>query len=304
VTFADVAASYLKKHLPSFRNDKHRSQWRTSLDRASAAFGSLHVGAVDKGAILKFIGPIFETAPVTAARTLGRIEKVLDMAKVIGLREGENNPARWKGHLEHALGAKPKVEHHSAMPVAEVPSFMAELRKSETMSARALEFAILTAARSGEARGAAWDEIDLEARTWTVPASRMKGGREHTVPLSDRALAILKALPRIGAYVFPGPDGTPMTAAAPMRLFQRMSANGYKVHGFRSTFRDWAGDLGHFDREVIEHALAHKLPDATEAAYRRGTALKKRELLMQSWANYCSSVPGSESNVVPLHGAV
>ena len=187
------------------------------------------------------------------------------------------------------------------MPVAELPTFMASLREREAMSARALEFTILTAARSGEARGATWAEVDLDKNLWTVPADRMKAGREHTVPLSDRAVAILKALPRTGAYVFPGPDGTPMTAAAPMRLLQRLNGNGYRVHGFRSSFRDWAGDLGQFDHEVIEHALAHKLPDATEAAYRRGTALQKRAILMQAWADYCSGkLTAVGDNVVPI----
>jgi len=300
VTFADVAASYLKKHLPSFRNDKHRSQWRTSLDRASAAFGSLNVAEIDQGAIMKFLTPIWDQAPVTASRTLRRIAKVLDAAKAAGLREGEN-PARWKGHLEHLLSARPKIEHHSAMPYGEIPGFMARLGARESASAKALEFAILTASRSGEARGAEWREIDLEARTWTVPASRMKAGREHVVPLSDRAAAILDALPRLGVYVFPGAEGKPMTDAALMRLLQRMDGNGYRVHGFRSTFRDWAGELGHFEREVVENALAHGLPDATEAAYRRGTSLNKRSVLMAAWSDFCAGkLTAVGDNVVPI----
>jgi len=300
VTFKDVAESYLKKHLPSFRNDKNRHQWKTSLERAGAAFGSLNVAEIDQGAVVKFLSPIWDSAPVTASRIRGRVEKVLDAARAAGLRDGEN-PARWTGHLEHLLSARPKIEHHSAMPVAAVPAFMARLRERETMSARALEFAILTASRSGEARGAEWREIDLEARTWTVPASLMKASREHTVPLSDRAVAILKALPDLGVYVFPGAQGQPMTDAALMRLLQRMDAN-CTVHGFRSSFRDWAGDLGHFDREVVEHGLAHGLPDATEAAYRRGTALNKRQLLMQSWSDYCGGKLTAVGNVVALHG--
>jgi integrase len=183
-----------------------------------------------------------------------------------------------------------KGGNYAAMPFDQVPAFMQRLSVHESTSAKALEFLILTAARTGEVRYVTWTEIDLDRRLWTIPASRMKAGREHTIPLSKRAVALLKALSRIGDYVFPGAnEGKPLSDMALMQLLRGMDANGYKVHGFRSAFRDWAGDLGNFDREVIEHALAHGLPDKVEAAYRRGTALKKRELLMQAWAQFCDA---------------
>jgi integrase len=203
--------------------------------------------------------------------------------------------------LEHVF-ASAKGGNYAAMPFADVPAFMARLRDRDSVSARALELLILTAARSGEVRGATWTEIDLDKRLWTIPASRMKAGREHTVPLSKRAVALLKALPRIGEFVFPGArEGKPLSDMALMQLLRGMDANGYKVHGFRSAFRDWAGDLGNFDREVIEHALAHGLPDKVEAAYRRGTALRKREFLMQAWAQFCEADPSlSEAKITQL----
>jgi integrase len=245
--------------------------------------------------VIKFLQPIWTRTPETGSRLRGRIEKVLDWAKARGFRDGEN-PARWKGHLQHLLKARPKAEHHAAMPFAELPAFLTSVRAKDAISARAVEFVILTAARSSEVREATWAEIDLKAGTWTIPASRMKAGREHTVPLSARAVQILKHLPRGGELVFPGArEGRPLSDMAMTQLLRGMDGNGFKVHGFRSTFRDWAGDRTAFDREVIEHALAHKLPNKVEAAYRRSSALEKRRRLMEAWADYCAAAPEEAS---------
>jgi integrase len=187
------------------------------------------------------------------------------------------------------------------MPFAEIPAFMTRLRQLNSSSARALEFLILTAARSGEVRGATWDEIDLDKALWTIPALRMKAGKTHEVPLGKQAIVLLKAMPRIGDYVFPGAiEGKPLSDMAFLQVLRGIDGNGYTVHGFRSSFRDWAGELGHWDREAIEFSLAHKLPDRVEAAYRRGTALKKRVALMQAWANYCEDQAQQGADVVPL----
>ena len=300
MTFTACAEAYLAEHLDSFRNAKHQWQYKETLGRASKAFGDLNVGAIDAPMVIKFLQPIWHKTPETGSRIRGRVEKVLDWARVHQFRDGEN-PARWPGHLEHVF-ASAKGGNYAAMPFTELPAFMARLRERDSVSARALELLILTAARSGEIRGATWQEVDLDKGLWTIPAERMKAGREHTVPLSKPALVLLKALPRIGDYVFPGAvEGKPLSDMALMQLLRGMDANGYKVHGFRSTFRDWAGDLGHFDREVIEHALAHQLPDKVEAAYRRSTALKKRAVLMQAWANYCEGAEIAD-NVSRLHG--
>lgn len=302
MTFAECAGAYQKEHLATFRNAKHRAQWRTSLGQANAAFGKLNVAEIDTPAVVKFLTPIWAKTPETGSRLRGRIEKVLDWAKARGFRDGEN-PARWKGHLQHLLKARPKAEHHAAMPFAELPAFLGTLRDKDSISARALEFAILTAARSSEVREATWAEIDLAKQLWTVPASRMKAGREHTVPLSDRTLEILQSLPRVGELVFPGArEGRPLSDMAMTQLLRGMDGNGFRVHGFRSSFRDWAGDRTAFDREVIEHALAHKLPDKVEASYRRSSAIEKRRRLMDAWAGYCTTPPVGAGGdvVVPL----
>ena len=299
MTFAACAEGYLAEHLSSFRNDKHRDQWRSSLDRANKAFGELNVAEIDTPVLVKFLEPIWRATPESGSRIRGRVEKVLDAAKAKGFRDGEN-PARWRGHLQHLLKVRPKTEHHSAMPFAEVPAFMARLHERDSVSARALELLVLTACRSGEVRLATWDEVDLTKKLWTIPAKRMKAAREHTVPLSKQAVALLKALPRVGEYVFPGAaEGKPLSDMALLQQLRGLDGNGYTAHGFRSSFRDWAGDQTAFDREVIEHALAHNLPNKVEAAYRRSTALKKRELLMQAWAGYAD---GGEvvCNVVSL----
>jgi integrase len=229
---------------------------------------------------------------VTASRLRGRIERVLDAAKAKGLRSGEN-PARWRGHLDHLLPRPPKLEqpHLTAVPYADVPAFMGELRRCEGVAARALEFAILTGARTSEVRLARREEIDLKAGIWTVPASRMKGGREHVVPLSDRAVELARVSMHLGSgeFVFSGdrPD-KPFGPVGLRRVLHRLSY-AVTVHGFRSSFRDWAGDETNYPREVVEAALAHVIPNATEAASRRSSALEKRRRLMEEWANYCAS---------------
>jgi integrase len=287
MTFEQCAEAYLAAHLKTFKNEKHRNQWQSSLTRANKAFGPVNVAEISTPQLIKFLEPIWRKTPETGNRIRGRIEKVLDWAKAREFRQGEN-PARWSGHLEHLLGARPKAEHHAAMSFAEIPAFMAKLREKESISARALEFLILTAARSGEVRGMTWGEVGLKA--WTVPATRMKAGCEHTIPLSDRAVAILKDLPRCGDLVFPGGrEGRPLSDMAMTQLVRGMDgSNGNKVHGFRSTFRDWAGDMTTYDREVIEH-------DKVEAAYRRSSALNKRRRLMQAWSDYCAGKTVIES---------
>jgi integrase len=238
----------------------------------------------------------------TRARLRGRIEAILDWATVRGYRVGDN-PARWKGHLGEVLPARSeikKVQHHPALPFADVPAFMAQLAERDGMGARALEFLILTAARSGEASGAKWSEIDLEAKLWTVPPHRMKGGREHRVPLSDRAVALLQALPREGHFVFAGErKGTSVAATAMSNLLGRMGRLNITAHGFRSSFRDWAAEHTPYPNHVIEMALAHAIGDKVEAAYRRGDLFAKRAHLMADWAKYCMT-PQRDGTVTPM----
>jgi integrase len=235
------------------------------------------------------------------------MESVLDWAKARHYRTGDN-PARWRGHLDKLLPAKTKVrkvKHHDAMPYADVPAFVAELRDNDSLSARALEFTILTAARTGETIGARWSEIDVAAKVWTVPAERTKSGREHRVPLTERALEILASLPREDGndHVFIGTrKGKGLSNMALLELLRGMVENGLTVHGFRSSFRDWAGERTNFPREIAETALAHVLTDKTEAAYRRGDALEKRRQLMTAWCRYCAA-PAGAGAVVPMQGA-
>jgi integrase len=289
MTFRQCVEGYLAAHLGSFRNEKHKAQWRSTLERANQAFGDLPVGKIDTPMLAKFLEPIWLKTPETGSRLRGRIERVLDWATVRRFR-GDENPARWRGHLEHVLSAKPKSQHHAAMPFDQLPQFMARLRELNSISARALELLVLTATRTGEVLNASWAEIDLTTRRWTIPAGRMKAGREHTIPMSDRVVEILEGLPHIGDYVFPGAvEGKPLSDMALLQLLRGMDANGYRVHGFRSTFRDWAGERTNYDREVVEHALAHKLPDKVEAAYRRGTAAEKRARLMRAWSQFCEA---------------
>jgi integrase len=274
-----------------------------TLQRYCSPLRSVPVDEIDTTAVLEVLQPLWASIPETASRVRGRIETVLDAARARGLiGPHEANPARWRGHLDKLLPKRQKLTrgHHAAMPFADVPQFMARLRKRDAVAALALEFTILTAARSGEVLGARWNEIDFGRKVWTVPAARMKGGREHRVPLSRRGLAVLKKLDaaRTGEYVFSGQrPGKPLSGMAMEMILRRMKADNVTVHGFRSSFRDWCGEVSTFPREVAEAALAHVGGDQTERAYRRGDALEKRRELMEAWANYCEPKTG---NVVSI----
>jgi integrase len=266
------------------------------------------VQAIDVALVMKVLEPIWKTKPETASRLRGRIEAVLDWATVRGYRKGEN-PARWRGHLDKLLPARSKVqkvEHHPALPYDEIADFGAVLRGQDGIGARALEFLILTAARTGEIIGGRWDEVDFEDKIWVVPAARMKAGREHRVPLSGAALAILKQMREIreSDAVFPGgKKGKPLSNMAMLAVLKRMGRNDLTAHGFRSTFRDWAAERTNFPREVVEMALAHTIDNKVEAAYRRGDLFQKRRQLMEAWARFCCTTR-SHGEVVPIGGRV
>lgn len=305
LTFSEAAEKYIAAHRAGWKNVKHADQWANTLTTyAAPVIGNLDVAAVEIAHVMKILEPIWTDKPETASRLRGRIESVLDWATARGYRQGEN-PARWRGHLDKLLPARSKiakVKHQPALPHVELPAFMERLRKLPSMSARALEFTILAAARSGETRGATWQEIDLAAKVWTIPAGRMKAEREHRVPLSDRAVAILKALPREDGtpYVFPGASkGKPLSDMALLQCLRGLH-EGVTTHGFRSTFRDWSGELTNFPREVAEAALAHVVGDKAEQAYRRGDALEKRRKLMEAWSRYCETKPANDKNVTPI----
>jgi integrase len=291
-TFKEAAASYIASHKPGWRNAKHVAQWENTLATyAEPILGKLSIQAIDTDLVLKVLQPIWHAKPETAGRVRGRIEAILDWAKVRGLRQGEN-PARWRGHLSHLLPARAKVrrvEHHAALPYGELAAFMAALREQEGVAARALEFTILTAARTGETIGAVRGEVDTSV--WTVPADRMKAHKEHRVPLSPRALAILRDNDAARSdYLFPGGKASkPLSNMAMTEVLRRMGRGDITVHGFRSTFRDWAADCTHFPGEVAEMALAHAIGDETEAAYRRGDLFEKRRRLMAEWAAFCNA---------------
>jgi integrase len=305
VSFADATDGYIHAHAASWRNLKHAAQWPASLRKyVFPVFGSVPVSAVDTPLVLKALRPLWERIPETANRIRGRIEAVLDWCGAAGHREGAN-PARWSGHLEHLLPSPSKAKpagHLAAMAIAEVPAFMADLRGQQGTAARALEFAILTAARSGEVFGTRFDEIEDDV--WTLPAERMKSGRKHEVPLSKRALEIVKQMraQRSGDLMFPGRDGgKPLGQTGLRHVLKQLGRSDGTVHGFRSAFRDWAGDCTNFAREVAEAALGHAIGDKVEAAYRRGSALEKRRKLMEAWAGFCAR-PAAEGKVVPLRG--
>jgi integrase len=294
-TFDQCAAAYIQTHRGGWKSKKHAAQWESTIATyASPVFGSMPVAAIDTEMVMSVLRPIWDAKTETAVRLRGRIESILDWAAVSKYRHGEN-PARWRGHLENLLGNPHKiapVQNRPALHWRELPDFMAELVQREGGGARATQFAILTACRSGEVRGATWAEIDLRAHLWTVPAARMKAGKEHRVPLSEAALALLRSLPRDGDVVFRGQrSDVPLSDMSLTAVLRRMGRGDITVHGFRSTFRDWCAEAegNSFSREVCEHALAHSLPDKVEAAYRRGDLLEKRILLMQSWADYCMS---------------
>ena len=301
-TFGAIADALIAAKESEWRNPKHRAQWRMTLTKYAGPLRSRPVNEIGTDAVLAVLKPLWQTKPETASRLRGRIEAVLDAAKAQRHRSGEN-PAAWRGHLAHLLPKRGKLTrgHHAAMAYRDVPEFMGELRERDAIAALALEFCILTATRSGEVLGARWSEIDLEARVWTVPAGRMKAAREHRIPLSERAAAILEKLAkaRTGELVFPGKRaGKPLSVMAMKMVLRRMKLDGVTVHGFRSAFRDWAGNETHFPREVAEAALAHVIGDKAEQAYRRGDALEKRRDLMSAWAEYCESKGGS--NVVRM----
>jgi integrase len=307
MTFDDCAMAYITAHEAAWRNPKHRQQWKNTLSTyVSPVLGKLPVAAVDTGLVLKVLELIWARKPETASRVRGRMEAVLDWAKVRGYRTGEN-PARWRGHLDHLLPAKAKVrkvEHHAALPYVRIGVFLGALRQQDGIAARALEFLILTATRTGETLGAIWDEVDMEAQLWTIPAGRMKAGKEHRVPLSNAALAVLQQMQAIrhSDYLFPGGrDSRPLSEMSLLMLLRRMKHGDITAHGFRSTFRDWAAERTTFPREVAEMALAHAVPNAVEAAYRRGDLFDKRRKLMEAWAAYCAK-PEAYSKVVAMRG--
>jgi integrase len=291
-TFGKTADDFLAAHAGGWRNDKHKAQWAMTLTRYCEAILNTPVDAIDTEAVLSVLKPLWARAPETASRLRGRIEQILDAAKARGfIGHNEANPARWRGHLDKLLPKRAKLTrgHHAAMPYAEVPAFVAGLRERPATAARALEFAILTAARSGEALAARWDEIDFEGKIWTVPPTRTKAAREHRIPLTDRALAILEEMKagRSGDYVFPGRRlGRPLSGMAFEMLLRRIKSP-FTAHGFRSSFRDWAGNETHYPRELAEHALAHVIGDKAEQAYRRSDALARRRELMDAWARHC-----------------
>lgn len=298
-TFGAVADALIEAKSPEWRNEAHRQQWRMTLERYAAPLRSKPVDQIDTEAVLSALKPIWTKAPETAYRLRGRIEAVLDAAKAQGHRTGEN-PAAWRGHLSHLLPKRQKLTkgHHAALPYAEVPAFIGSLRKQKGLSALGLELQILTACRSGEVLAARWDEIDLAGKVWTVPAARTKAGKIHRVPLPGRALEILATLAeaRVNEFVLPGnAKGKPLSKMAFEMLMRRMKVTDATPHGFRSAFRDWCGNETSFPREVAEAALAHRVPDATEAAYRRGDALEKRRALMEAWSRHCE--PGAGANV-------
>ena len=289
MTFDQCAEAYISDNSIAWRNAKHRQQWVNTLATYVAPImGSISVQAIDTALVTKVLQPIWTTKPETASRVRGRIETVLNWAKAHGYREGEN-PARWKGHLDHILPARGKVravKHHTALPYVEISEFMAQLRARDGFAARALAFTILTAARTNEALAARWSEFNLTKKLWIVPADRMKAAREHRVPLSDDVVMILQGLKEVatGQYVFGG--SKPLSQMALLMLLRRMERD-VTTHGFRSTFKDWARERTNFPNEVSEAALAHVIGDKTEAAYARGDLFEKRARLMEAWAKFC-----------------
>ena len=292
-TFEEAAKAYIEAHADSWKNQKHRAQWSSTLETyAYPHMGSLLVKDVGQEQVLKALEPIWKTKTETATRLRGRIESVLDWATVRKYRSGEN-PARWKGHLDKLLpapGKIKKVEHQRALPFSDIAGFMNELKSRSGIAARALEFTILCAARSGETRGATWSEIDLKKAVWTIPSNRMKAGKEHRVPLSNAAIKILENLPRYTEtdLVFPGTKGRPLSDMSLLGVLRRMNVNAV-THGFRSSFRDWVSEATNYQSDLAEQALAHTLQNKVEAAYRRGDALEKRREMMNDWAYFCEN---------------
>ena len=302
VTFKAMAEQFLSMNEANWRNAKHRQQWRNTLNTyAYPIIGKMRVGDIETPHVLQILEPIWLSKSETASRIRGRIETILDAAKVREYRSGEN-PARWRGHLANLLPARPKLSrgHHKALPYDEVPALLSALRSHRAVSALALEFTILTAARTGAVLGASWEEIDFKKRAWTIPAHRMKAGREHRVPLSDQSIRILSLAQKLGkTHVFPGQRGGAMSSMAMLMLLRRMQP-GITVHGFRSSFRDWAAECTGYSHEVCEMALAHTIGNKAEAAYRRGDLFEKRRRLMDDWASYCDEGQATQAHVIPI----
>jgi integrase len=312
ITFEKAAKAYFDQHEKKWRHPKARAQFMGTMETyVFPRIGKLATADIDTDAVLRVMEQkhashptktLWEVIPTTANRVRGRIEAVLDWAAVRQYRKGDN-PARWKGHLENTLPARgsiQNVEHHPALPYTEIGNFFAALREREGVAAKALEFTILTAARSGEVRGATWAEIDLEAKTWTIPAGRMKGGREHRVPLSGPAVEILSTLPREkdNVHVFIGARRHGLSEMAMAAVLRRMDRLDITVHGFRSAFRDWAAERTSYQNHVVEQALAHTIGNAVERAYRRGDLFDKRARLMAEWARFCTTAPAEASGTV------
>ena len=305
--FVDACRQFLEDKQSEWSNAKHRQQWENTLRvHALPVLGNLAVDDIELAHVLEVLKPIWHKTPETAKRTRGRIEKVLDWAKVHGHRDGEN-PARWQGNLENVLPSISKirvVKHHPALPYPEIADFIKRLRARKGTAAIALEFLILTSARSGEVRGATWQEFDLKQREWIIPAERMKARKEHRVPLSDRAVEILTGIPKGQGdeIVFKAAQGGVLSDMTLGAVLKRMEVP-VTTHGFRSTFRDWAGETTAFPREVIEHALAHQLKDKAEAAYARGTLMEKRRKLMTAWAEYCERAADASGEVIRMRSS-
>lgn len=307
MTFKDCASGYLNAHDAAWSNHKHAAQWRNTLSTyVYPVFGDIPVQQIDTSMVMRVIEPLWTTKTETASRLRGRIEAVLDWATAREYRKGEN-PARWRGHLDKLMPAKAKVQnikHHAALPYSEIGAFMGELREREAISARGLEFLILTAARTGEVIGAKWDEVYLDDKVWIIQGDRMKGSKEHRVPLSDDAMNVLEMMSKLrqSDYVFPGAKtNRPLSDMAFLQLLKRMGRGDLTGHGFRSTFRDWAAECTNFQNEVAEMALAHSIGSKVEAAYRRGDLFGKRIKLMEEWAKYCRVVAHHEgASIVPF----
>jgi len=301
ITFRECAQKYIEANRVGWRNARHAAQWPSTLEAyVYPKIGDLPIDAIAIAHVMRVLEPIWTSRPETASRVRGRIERVIDWATARGYRSGEN-PARWRGHLESLLPARNKVaavKHLAALPYVELPSFMHQLRSVNSVEARALEFAILTAARFGEVRHARWAEINFADRMWIVPAERMKRHREHRVPLADRAVEILKGLPHEGELIFIGRKaGKPIGPGSLLKILERMGRGDLTTHGFRSTFRDWASDQTAYPSDMCEMALAHAVSNKVEAAYRRGDQLEKRRRLMSEWNRFCASPERSADNV-------
>ena len=306
ITFDKAATAFIEGNKAGWRNAKHADQWRNTLATyASPVIGSLPVNQIETSHIMRILSPIWTTKTETATRVRGRIEKILDWAKVQGYRTGDN-PALWRGHLSEALPKPSKVAdagHHAALPWSEINAFMVALQAMRGAGARAMEIIVLTATRTSEVINAKWSEFDLDAKLWTIPKERMKSFKEHRVPLSESVIRLLNAQPHQGEYVFPGVKGKPLSNMACLETLRRMGRGDLTVHGFRSTFRDWVSETTSYPRDVAEMALAHTIEDKSEAAYRRGDLIEKRRALMSDWAVHCGTVLVS-ADVVPIRAKV